>query len=52
MKEKIEKRDKEDETREFGALKAASNAIFVDTTGLKINAVLKIMHKNIHQVDS
>ena len=52
VKEKIEKRDKEDETREFGALKAASNAIFVDTTGLEINAVLKIMHKKIHQVDS
>jgi len=52
VEEKIQKRDKEDETREFGALKAAADAIFVDTTGLEINAVLKIMHKNIHQVDS
>jgi len=52
VEEKIQKRDKEDETREFGALKAAVDAIFVDTTGLEINTVLKIMHKSIHQVDS
>jgi len=37
----IAKRDKEDELREFGGLRPAENAIFVDTTGLEIKAVVQ-----------
>ncbi|MDH4261984.1 MAG: (d)CMP kinase [Spirochaetia bacterium] len=39
----IEKRDHDDENREFGQLKPAQNAIFVDTTNLDLNGVVNVI---------
>jgi cytidylate kinase len=47
VKQQIAQRDKEDQNRKFGQLKAAKDAIFVDTTNLEINAVVQTIIKTI-----
>ena len=41
--EEIKLRDREDSTREHSPLKKADDAIYIDTTGMSINEVLKMI---------
>jgi cytidylate kinase len=43
VKAEIDKRDRDDENREFGQLRPAQNAIFVDTTNLDLNGVVNVI---------
>lgn len=52
IEKKIAQRDNDDMNRKFGGLKAASDAIFVDTTGRKIKAVVEILLAQIQQIES
>ena len=52
VEEKIAQRDQDDKGREFGGLKAASDAIIVDTTTRNIKAVVEILLTQIRQIES
>ena len=43
VKAEIDQRDQDDQNREFGSLKPAQNAIFVDTTNLELNGVVNVI---------
>ena len=47
IKSSIEKRDENDKNKEFGALKIAGDAIYLDTTNLSINEVVEYILKII-----
>jgi cytidylate kinase len=47
IKESIRKRDENDRNKPFGALKIASNAIYLDTTNLSIDEVVEYILKTI-----
>jgi cytidylate kinase len=47
IKESIKKRDENDKNKPFGALKIASNAIYLDTTNLSIDEVVEYILKTI-----
>lgn len=49
VEKQIAIRDRQDENREFGGLKQASDAIFIDTTTQDLKGVLKIIDKNLHK---
>ena len=43
VKQEIDKRDRDDQEREFGQLRPAPDAIFVDTSNLDLNAVVNLV---------
>jgi len=43
VKQEIDRRDRDDQDREFGQLKPAQNAIFVDTSNLDLNGVVSLI---------
>ncbi|MDH4199915.1 MAG: (d)CMP kinase [Spirochaetia bacterium] len=47
VEKEIDKRDKEDQKREFGKLIPAKDAIFIDTTNLEINGVVNALSSAI-----
>jgi CMP/dCMP kinase len=49
IKEAIVKRDDNDKNKEFGALKIASDAIYIDTTNLSIDEVVDEIVKKINK---
>lgn len=52
VKRQIGERDNDDSAREFGGLAASKDAIYVDTTTLKINAVVLKIENLIRKIDS
>ena len=52
VEKQIEKRDKDDENRPFGALKRAPDAIFIDTTCKDLNQVFIEVKKNFRESSS
>ena len=48
LKNKILDRDKEDEKREIGSLKPAKDAIWIDTTGIRLEEVIQKIKKHLY----
>ena len=49
IRQAIEARDKSDENRAVGPLKAAQDAVTVDTTGLTIGQVVERLHRHVEE---
>ena len=47
--ENIRKRDKNDKEKEMGALKKAEDAVYIDTTNLTIDEVVKKVEDTINE---